>query len=212
VKTCPSPFTVIVDTREQRPFGFGKIADNRGRVFKVSTCRTKLDAGDYSIQGMEDDIAVERKTKADMYGTAGRGRGRFEREVERLAAMAAPAIVIQCDDGPAEDGSEADGDGEAGRKPKKRRGLKRANAAENVPPCRRASGKCPILALLDPPAESRMSPKSVVNSLFAWSVRFRIPVWLCPDRRSAELLTFRLLQHFWNWRERQRKEGRPDVR
>jgi hypothetical protein len=57
-----------------------------------------------------------------------------------------------------------------------------------------------------------VSPKSVVNSLLAWSVRYRIPVWLCPERKSAETLTFRLLQHFWNWREKQHKEERRDGR
>ena len=187
-KAKPCPFVVIVDTREKKPFDFRGIDDHRGHVFEVATRRHKLDAGDYSIQGLEAEIAIERKTKPDMYGTAGKGRECFEKEIELLAAMPAPAIVIQCDN------------------PSKKQ--KREQEKEPVaPPCCRPDKKCPILELLMPPPHTKMSPKSVVNSLFAWSVRRRIPVWLCPDRRSAETLTFRLLQHFWNWRERQRREG-----
>jgi hypothetical protein len=200
-KAKPCPFMIIVDTREQKPFEFRGIDDHRGHVLEVATTRRKLDAGDYSILGLEQEIAVERKTKPDMYGTAGKGRDRFEREIELLAAMAAPAIVIQCD-GPSRQGAAEDEKEQMGEKGK------REQEKESVtPPCCKPGRQCPILELLIPPPHTGMSPKSVVNSLFAWSVRRRIPVWLCPDRRSAETLTFRLLQHFWNRRERQRKEG-----
>ncbi len=44
-------FTVIVDTREQQPWSFTKYA----------TASRKLDTGDYSIEGFEDILAIERK-------------------------------------------------------------------------------------------------------------------------------------------------------
>ncbi|MBD3348418.1 MAG: hypothetical protein GF400_04385 [Candidatus Eisenbacteria bacterium] len=200
VKTTPAPFTVVVDTREQDPFDFRGIDDRRGRVFDVATDRHKLDSGDYSILGHEDEVAVERKTKADIYGTIGKGRERFEREIERLSAMPAPAIVIQCDD-PSRWKRRApcDPDGERRAEDEK---LK-------VPPCMWPRGECPLLALLDPPPHSRVGPKSVVNSLLAWSVRHCIPVWLCPSRRSSEILSFRLLQHFWSGREKLARKGPP---
>jgi len=153
-------FVVVTDTREQAPFTFGEITDARGRVLEVATCRAGLKTGDYSIRGLEDEIAVERKSRTDLYGTVGRGRGRFERELERLAAMAAPAVVIECD----------------------------------------------LASLLRPPSRSKVSPTSVVNSLIAWSVRHRVPVWPCPGRRFAEIVTYRLLQHYWTKRERRRRE------
>ena len=65
--------------------------------------------------------------------------------------------------------------------------------------------ECDLASLLRPPERSRVSPSSVLNSLIAWSVRHRIPVWPCPDRRFAEILTYRLLAHFWNERERRRR-------
>ena len=144
-------FVTVIDTREQAPFAFRGIVGDRGRDLEVVTCRSGLRTGDYSVQGLEDAVAVERKSKTDLYGTVGRGRARFERELERLAAMPAPALVVECD----------------------------------------------LASLLRPPERSRVSPSSVLNSLIAWSVRHRIPVWPCPGRRFAEILTYRLLQHFW---------------
>lgn len=44
-------FTIIVDTREQQPWEFREFA----------TSKAKLDTGDYSIEGMENVIAIERK-------------------------------------------------------------------------------------------------------------------------------------------------------
>lgn len=44
-------FTVIVDTREQKPW----------RIEKYATASKKLDTGDYSIDGFEDILAIERK-------------------------------------------------------------------------------------------------------------------------------------------------------
>lgn len=46
-----SEFTIIVDTREQKPWTFENHA----------IANTKLDTGDYSIQGLEDILCIERK-------------------------------------------------------------------------------------------------------------------------------------------------------
>ena len=63
----------IVDTREQNPLKFRNI----------ETIRKKLDAGDYSIEGMEHLISIERKSAADLYGTLGKGNKRFQKELKR---------------------------------------------------------------------------------------------------------------------------------
>jgi ERCC4-type nuclease len=88
---------VVIDTREQAPFIFDGLTGPRGRPLEVHVHRAGLKTGDYSIRGLEDEIAVERKSKADLFGTVGRGRARFERELERLASMRAPALVLECD-------------------------------------------------------------------------------------------------------------------
>jgi hypothetical protein len=45
------PFTIIIDTREQQPWEFGF----------HTTSKQKLDTGDYSIEGLENTLAIERK-------------------------------------------------------------------------------------------------------------------------------------------------------
>ena len=84
MRTAPAAgFTIVVDSREQLPYEFS------GAVVKA------LASGDYSIAGLEDHIAIERKTKPDAYASLGRGRARFRREVERLAELDYAAIVIE---------------------------------------------------------------------------------------------------------------------
>ena len=44
-------FTIIIDTREQQPWSFEH----------YTTASRKLDTGDYSIEGLEDIVCIERK-------------------------------------------------------------------------------------------------------------------------------------------------------
>lgn len=95
----PTPYTVVIDSREQRPFTFGQaLADtHRNRVQIVQTTVAALPSGDYSIAGFEDRIAVERKSLADLYSTLGQGRVRFIKELERLAAYEYSAVVVEAE-------------------------------------------------------------------------------------------------------------------
>jgi ERCC4-type nuclease len=47
------------------------------------------------LVGLEERVAVERKSKADAYGSLGQGRARFRREWERLAQLDYAAVVIE---------------------------------------------------------------------------------------------------------------------
>jgi len=78
----PKP-TIVIDTREQLPYEF------EGSVTKM------LKTGDYSILGLEDKVAVERKTKEDAYGSCGARRVRFEKELKRLSSFDYGAVVIE---------------------------------------------------------------------------------------------------------------------
>ncbi len=82
--------TVIVDTREQKPFCFK--ADP-----SVTTVHAKLDAGDYSVAGFEATVAVERKTLEDFAGSITRNRGRFFREIGKLSKMTHSCVVVEDD-------------------------------------------------------------------------------------------------------------------
>ena len=85
---APAPaclFTVAVDTREQAPLTFGA----------WPTARLGLPTGDYSIVGCEARIAIERKSLPDLFACVGRERGRFERELARMAALEYAALVVE---------------------------------------------------------------------------------------------------------------------
>lgn len=76
---------IAVDTREQRPYRFPH-------------CEVKtLTTGDYSIVGLEERIAIERKQLRELFGITGRDRERFERELERMTKLDFAAIVIEAD-------------------------------------------------------------------------------------------------------------------
>lgn len=81
---------IIVDNREQRPFSF---RDTRydGVAVEAGT----LAIGDYSLAGLTDRAAVERKELADLVACLGRERDRFERELARGAALDAFAVVVE---------------------------------------------------------------------------------------------------------------------
>ena len=81
---------IIIDTREQAPFTF---AGSRYSGVVVERCA--LDTGDYSLVGLADRVAVERKSLADLVFCLGRERDRFERELQRAAALDAFAVVVE---------------------------------------------------------------------------------------------------------------------
>ena len=48
-----------------------------------------------------------------------------------------------------------------------------------------------------PPPFSKMRSKNVFRTLLAWSIRYKVFVWPCPDRAFAERLTYLLLEKFY---------------
>lgn len=81
---------LIVDSREQAPFPFkGPFYD--GVVVEVGA----LTVGDYSLAGLTDRVAVERKSLPDLVMCLGRERERFERELQRGAALDAFCVVVE---------------------------------------------------------------------------------------------------------------------
>lgn len=103
-----APFTLVIDTREQLPWDFADIPADAHQggpaggcvvvpVVVVPVVVGTLGAGDYSVQGWESRVAVERKSAADLVGTIGQGRDRFERELERLAVMDFATVVVEAE-------------------------------------------------------------------------------------------------------------------
>lgn len=82
----PEDVTVIVDSREQLPYSLQPLQSVPG----------SLQSGDYSLLGMERDVAIERKSVGDLIGCmTGEGRLRFLRELERLQGIRHAAVVVE---------------------------------------------------------------------------------------------------------------------
>jgi len=80
---CP---LLIVDTREQTPYEFA-----------IESTRSTLKTGDYSVSGLENEIAIERKELGDFLNCLTNDRERFERELDRAAQMRRLWVVIESD-------------------------------------------------------------------------------------------------------------------
>lgn len=81
---------VLVDTREQRPFSFARFPNWIGGE-RTAT----LPVGDYSIEGMEAILALERKSLEDLVGTLMHGRERFLTMCERMTQYRYRALVVE---------------------------------------------------------------------------------------------------------------------
>lgn len=130
---------IKIDSREQRPYEFECPSE-------VGT----VPVGDYSISGLEDHIAIERKSLDDLIGCLTIGRERFERELHKGRALDYFALVVE--------GSLSD--------------------------------------LVNGNYRSKMLPKSAVQSLMAFSVRYRLPVFFCENRKYAQRVVESLLEKY----------------
>lgn len=86
--TSPSEkVVVVVDTREQEPYAFDPEL--------VTATRRALPAGDYSIEGYEASMALERKSLEDFVSSVVRERERFGRELRALAEYDLGCVVVE---------------------------------------------------------------------------------------------------------------------
>jgi ERCC4-type nuclease len=84
-KFAPEHVTAIIDSREQLPYDLAPMRAKAGT----------LAAGDYSIDALEDYIAIERKSLTDFLACCGVERERFTREIQRLRSYETRAIIVE---------------------------------------------------------------------------------------------------------------------
>jgi len=126
---------IKIDSREQKPYEF-----ENSEVGPIPV-------GDYSLVGLENHIAVERKTLDDLIGCLTAGRDRFERELFKGRSLDYFCLVIECS----------------------------------------------LSDLANGNYRSQMGPKSAVQSLLAFSIRYRLPVFFCENRKYGQRVTESLL-------------------
>ncbi|OHB70482.1 MAG: hypothetical protein A2V70_06225 [Planctomycetes bacterium RBG_13_63_9] len=81
----PGQVVAVADSREQMPLDLSPLQMVPGT----------LATGDYSVRGLENIVAVERKGLSDLLGCVGTERARFDREVQRLLAYPVRCLVIE---------------------------------------------------------------------------------------------------------------------
>ena len=88
------PFTIIKDTREQDGYTFESSSS------RYHTCNgmisRKLDTGDYSIEGLEDKLCIERKASVvEFANNVGHDQVRFLKEIERMKDFRYKFLVLE---------------------------------------------------------------------------------------------------------------------
>ncbi len=149
---------IKVDSREQKPYQFKDV--------EVGA----LNVGDYSILGLENHIAIERKELNDLIGSLTTGRERLEKELWRGKALDYFALVVEAS----------------------------------------------LSDIINHNYRSEMDPKSAIQSLLAFSIRYRLPIWFCENREYGARVTESLLMKYANELEKKFnlirvKENKNDV-
>ena len=131
--------TILIDSREQKGYDFSGPTEVIG-----------LPVGDYSIVGLENHVAVERKELGDLINCLSHDRERFERELFKGRALSYFALVVEA-------------------------------SLSDI-----ANGRY----------RSDMNPKSAIQSLLAFSVRYRLPIFFCENRKYGQRVTESLLMKY----------------
>lgn len=139
---------IAVDTREKKPY-----------IFNADIEIKKLDIGDYSIIGLEDRIAIERKTTDDLINCLSWDRERFKKELVKSVALDYFALIIEDD-------------------------FRKLHTGRYI---------------------SKMNPKSAIESIMTFSVRYKIPVFFAGDRVFGQIITESLLNKYFREIEKANK-------
>ena len=88
-RQVPKP-VVLVDTREQMPFDFSRFPN-----WIAGEKRKALRVGDYSVEGMEELLILERKSLSDLISTLMQNRVRFFAGCEKMTQYRWRALLVE---------------------------------------------------------------------------------------------------------------------
>lgn len=81
--------TIITDSREQAGYLF------KGKEAEAKIVMKKLDVGDYSLEGYEKEIVIERKRLFELFNNFAADRKRFMREMDRMKDIPHKFLLIE---------------------------------------------------------------------------------------------------------------------
>ena len=110
--TVLCPFTVVIDSNETLPYQFLSLRDTLKRPIEVKKIRKPLwsmsrreytidgvplmaGLADYSVNGFEENIQIERKSVSDLFGSFGHNRHKMEARFARMNECEIAYIVIE---------------------------------------------------------------------------------------------------------------------
>lgn len=86
----PPKYKIIQDTREQQGLFFGPYEQCDGMITQ------KLDTGDYTIEGLEDKICIERKASVEEIAiNLGQKKHPFMAEIQRMSTFDHKFLVME---------------------------------------------------------------------------------------------------------------------
>jgi hypothetical protein len=171
---------IVIDSNEGAPYQFKGltrrvteggvkkslplvIQTTRKAMWTMGRAQYGAGLADYSIDGFEEQIQVERKSLEDLFASVTVRRDNFEAEIASLNQRCQFAAVVV----------------EAGW----------SAIQQGLP-------------------DSRVSPRSVIETIVAWQQRYPRVHWLpFPTRDMAERMTFRVLDRFWRDQQQALKEA-----
>jgi DNA excision repair protein ERCC-4 len=154
-----APVIVLIDDRERTPLALTPYLPPGW--WTVGTRR--LETGDYSLDGLEDFIAIERKRPLELWQTVGRDRARFGRELARLAEI------------------------------RRRPGGYAALVVEGSLPQVLEGGDAADAVFGRERGPRGITPAHVLGAIAAWSVQWDLPVWFAGRTDLAAKLVVTLL-------------------
>lgn len=194
IETAPgcvrTPFTILIDKAEKAPWTFAGIrarsfVDKEMRVYHPQIDRRYLGIGmgDYTLEGFEGRVGIERKSMADFQATllgwpvdaesaAAEGkvrevnrRGRFKSELRKLAAMECRAVIVEA-----------------------------------------TLGECIDECVQWGVYTADQNRKLLYSTFLAWSQQFRVPWYFLRDKEEAAQTAFRIMEKFWSHHKKEAKK------
>ncbi len=88
IPVIPKDLVIIRDNNEQKPYEFSDITG-------LKYIDKSIDCGDYTIQGYEGEIVIERKGVNDFYSSITHNRDRFDRMWDRCKNAKFKGLLIE---------------------------------------------------------------------------------------------------------------------
>ena len=153
-------FIIIIDTREQDEYKFKSIL----------TVRDKLNTGDYSLRGFENDITIERKSLGDFISSISHGRDRFKSELARMKDYKYKFIIVEsCLD-------------DMLQHIEINKGHKAKKVGHIKPACK---------------SYINMHPNAIFQTIISIMLRYSVIFFFARDKKQAEEFTYSVLKKFY---------------